>query len=160
MALTKVPNTLLETPGTGGSASPTAFRMSNAATAQSIPNSASQQVIFDTAEFDTDSGIDLANNQYVIPTGKGGFWHFNGAFLLAGTAGNGRIAILLTVNGTNRHVANQQTPTLEGGCSFSTALVLNAGDIVTMRAFHVDGATRNIFIPGTLYTNMSGYLVP
>jgi hypothetical protein len=112
---------------------------------QSIPNSTSTALTFNTEAFDTDAIHSTTTNtsRFTVPSGKGGKWRaiYKASY---GAGGVGEKILFLNVNGADvlgSAVNRQDTPrgTLHG----TMTLTLAAGDIVEARVFHATGAALN-----------------
>jgi hypothetical protein len=145
-----------------GSDNTPAFHINKTTTNQTIADDTLTKVTFTTTVFDTDSGVDLANDKYVVPTGEGGkyfvyaFCNFypnsSGAF----QEGN----LHVRVNGTTK-IRSQQTPSTgnAGSISVSGILILAAADYIEMFMHsNVSSSDSTIYAgSGGEYTFMGAY---
>ncbi len=123
--------------GIGGANTP-AFALHK--TSQQSFSTGSQVVVtWDVASIDTDSGVDLSNNKYVVPSGKGGTYFLN---YHLGTDYGGRWIIGIFINGT---VKIESDHTLEntgiyGMYHVSGIISLSAGDEIQAKYYALSGS--------------------
>ena len=118
-----------------------AFQMS-ATSNQSISNGTQTTVAFDSILFDTDSGVDLSNNKYVIPTGKGGKYYLY-ACIRRNAWTSTRSYISFRVNGSDVYYAENGNDTFQTVYGFIT-LNLSASDEILVQYYHDNGGTQNL----------------
>jgi len=126
---------------TGFGVNTPAFQMS-ATSSQNISNTTQTTVAFDTTLFDTDSGVDLSNNKYVIPTGKGGKYYFYASVRRTAWTSS-RCYISFRVNNSDVYYAEN------GNDSFQTVygaitLNLSASDEILVQYYHDNGSTQSL----------------
>ncbi len=124
--------------------------------AQSMPNTGSTLIDWDTVTKDTESGFSTATDTYTIPTT--GTWQFNAANLLDATTDGARIFHTLKVGGVEVKLGYGSSSSAFGGSVFSTSLDLTAGDLVTLEYGQRDSASRNLF-SGIKFNWWSGFLI-
>jgi hypothetical protein len=145
---------------------PVAFR-AFLATAQSVPSSGDGAVVaFDMVELDTRSAFDATNHQYVIPVA--------GQYVITATVGysgmdKGRANGEIWVATRYRGLVPQAAVTTPGNSSgtgstvlrldSATAVHLDAGDRVYVKAFHDYGIDRDLLV-GLRDTNLQIIRIP
>ena len=123
--------------GFGGANTP-AFALHK--TSQQSFSTGSQVVVtWDAASIDTDSGVDLSNNKYVVPSGKGGTYFLN---YFVGTDYGSRWILGIFINGT---VKIESDSTLDnsgiyGQYHVSGIISLSAGDEIQAKYYAVGGS--------------------
>ena len=125
---------------------------------QSFSTGAVTTVTWDASSIDTDSGVDLTNNKYVVPTGKGGTYFLN---YHLGTDYGSRWIINIQINGT---VKLESDKTLDNSSIYAMYTVsgiisLSAGDEITA-SYYATGGTGNIRHENTStakLTRLEGY---
>lgn len=126
---------------TGFGVNTPAFQMS-ATSNQSISTGTQTTVAFDSTLFDTDSGVDLSNNKYVIPTGKGGKYYFY-ASIRRNSWTSSRCYISFRVNNSDVYYAengNDNFQTVYGAITLN----LSASDEILVQYYHDNGGTQNL----------------
>jgi len=115
------------------------------------------KVNLDTADFDSDSGLDATNKRWVVPTGKGGkyFLTYQLRFESADDFDGCRVSIY--INGTSVTTMwwrNEYWETHSG----TWIADLNAGDYVELYARQTSGSSKDVSqTDGGLMTFLSGY---
>ena len=123
--------------GFGGTNTP-AFAL-HKTSQQSFSTGAATTVTWDASSIDTDSGVDLTNNKYVVPTGKGGTYFLN---YYLGADHGGRWIVGIRINGT---VKIESDKTLDNSGVYTMYTVsgiisLSAGDEITATYYAVSGS--------------------
>jgi hypothetical protein len=126
--------------GFGGANTP-AFAL-NKTSQQSFSTGSYTVITWDAASIDTDSGADLSNNKYVIPSGKGGTYFLS---LNVGTDYGSRWIVGISINGT---IKIESDSTLDGSGIYgmyntSGIISLSAGDEIQGK-YYATGGTGNI----------------
>ena len=136
--------------------------------AQSIPNTTSTVVIFDTEIYDTDSAYDNSTGIFTVPAGKGGKYAF---FVTGGYDDNGDINICNFWLSKNNQTAISATAGLAIGIDFhhdgtetqnqaqqvSGCFDLAAGDTMRVYTWHNYGSARDIAQGGRM--TFSGFRI-
>jgi hypothetical protein len=143
--------------GVGGANTP-AFALHKTSD-QTVGTGALTTVTWDASSIDTDSGVDLSNNKYVVPSGKGGTYFLN---YFVGTEHGGRWIISIKINGT---VKIESDKTLDnsgiyGMYNVSGIISLSAGDEITACYYALNGSGTNIRYQNTstaYLTKLEGY---
>jgi hypothetical protein len=143
--------------GIGGTNTP-AFALHKTSD-QTVGTGALTTVTWDASSIDTDSGVDLSNNKYVVPSGKGGTYFLN---YFVGTEHGGRWIINIKINGT---VKIESDKTLDnsgiyGMYNVSGIISLSAGDEITACYYALNGSGTNIRYQNTstaYLTKLEGY---
>ena len=142
--------------GFGGTNTP-AFAL-HKTSQQSFSTGAVTTVTWDASSIDTDSGVDLTNNKYVVPTGKGGTYFLN--YHLGADYGS-RWIIGIKINGTvklesDKSLDNSGVYTMY---TVSGIISLSAGDEITA-TYYASAGTGNIRHQNTStakLTRLEGY---
>jgi hypothetical protein len=127
--------------------------------AQTVSTGAVTTVTWDASSIDTDSGVDLSNNKYVVPTGKGGTYFLD---YHLGTSHGSRWIIGIKINGT---VKIESDKTLDnsgiyGMYTVSGIISLSAGDEITATYYATHGGSTDIRHQNTgtaKLTRLEGY---
>jgi len=127
--------------GVGGANTP-AFALHK--TSQQTVSTGSQVVMtWDAASIDTDSGVDLSNNKYVVPSGKGGTYFLN---YFVGTDYGSRWILGIFINGTVKIESDSTLDTsgIYGQYHVSGIISLSAGDEIQAKYYATNGSGTNI----------------
>jgi|9_EtaG_2_1085328.scaffolds.fasta_scaffold24844_2 hypothetical protein len=143
--------------GVGGTNTP-AFAL-HKTSEQTVSSGSVTTVTWDASSIDTDSGVDLSNNKYVVPSGKGGTYFLN---YHLGTDYGSRWIIGIKINGT---VKIESDKTLDnsgiyGMYTVSGIISLSAGDEITATYYATNGSGNNIRHENTStakLTRLEGY---
>ena len=144
----------------GGSNAP-AFHINKSTTDQTIADDTLTKVSFNTTILDTDSGVDLANDKYVVPSGEGGKY-FIYAFcnLYPNSSGAFKEGNLdVRVNGATI-IRSQITPSTgnAGSIDVSGIVALAAADYVEMFIHsNVSSSDSNVYAGTGHYTFMGAF---
>ena len=114
-----------------------------------ISNGISTKATFDTTEFDTDSAFDSTNNRFVVPTGKGGKYYFQGYTSIPGIdAGEiGQLFFQKNNSGTILHTVVRNY--LQGTnqlfrMTSSFTIELSEGDFIELFLYQNSGSGQNV----------------
>jgi len=124
---------------------------------QSIPPNSSTILNFNTEEFD--DGNAFSGNAFTAPTA--GVYLFNATLVWNPfTAGVGYVGLEIYKNGIQNKVELVPATTATyNSLSTSVTMKLNAGDVITVRAFQQSGTNQSTAIGGIQYTRFSGFRV-
>lgn len=121
--------------------------------------SGSEQTVasWNSKEYDTHNVFNLTTGEFIVPsTGK---YHVSGSVTFGTNATGARVSYI-TVNGANKIISNIYLSFLDNAAMvMSGTLQLNAGDIVTMKAFQNSGgslgySTTVVDVPGRTQFNI------
>lgn len=128
---------------------------------QSVASDDDATVALDKVEVDTHSAFDAATHEYVIPV--------SGQYLIAATVGYSGMDKARANNEIRINAVNQTAVTTPGNSSgtgstllrvnSATAIHLEKGDHVSLRAFHDYGVPRDL-MPGLRETNLQIIRIP
>ena len=133
------------------------FRIKQSALTSTVGDGTLTKVNLDTADFDSDSGLDATNKRWVVPTGKGGkyFLTYQLRFDSADDFDGCRVSIY--INGTSvtsMWWRNEYWETHAG----TWITDLSAGDYIELYARQTSGTLKYISqTDGGLMTFLSGY---
>ena len=130
------------------------FRMYSSAS-QSITNSTATKVGFNNTEWDTNSGVDLSNDRFTVPSGGAGKYYLLGEVLVDTTA-DFRLNLYIYKNGSEvrMHGGNHQEG--DDGMQINGIVDLSVGDYVELYCWQNSGVTKNI-IGGDRYKEFQGF---
>ena len=147
--------------GFGGGSNAPAFHINKTTTGQTIADDTLTKVSFTTTVLDTDSGVDLANDKYVVPTGEGGKYFIYAFCNLypnsTGAFQEGNLHV--RVNGTTK-IRSQITPSTgnAGSIDVSGIVTLAAADYVEMFIHsNVSSSDSTIYAGSGDYTFMGAF---
>ena len=136
---------------------------------QSVSDSVSTEIIFNSEHYDTDSAYNTSTGRFTVPAGEGGKYFFNGCVnAYAGTNNLKRILMRLYKNGSpfayfssnnwdNQAYRDQETAT------GSTIISLSAGDYIELYIWFSHASSGNTTIVGSsaseFITKLSGYKI-
>lgn len=127
---------------------------------QSIPNSTTTKIAFDTEIYDTDNAF--ASNKFTVPTGKGGKYHFSGIIIMRNIDDNEQVSVRIHVNGSDSVSGlnvYRMTQYGTGSDTFITVPIsvdinLSATDYVELFIFHSEGSAQDV---DAGYSSFCGY---
>jgi len=109
-------------------------------TLQSVPNSTSTKIRFQTTEFDTTTAYDNTTNYRFQPT-VAGYYQVNGAVFFASAAAS--VVVSVYKNGANWK-SGPQTPSTVNSAAVGALVYLNGTtDYIELYAYHVFGSALN-----------------
>ena len=125
---------------------------------QSIGNSSSTLVTFDTETIDTDSAF--ASNTFTVPSGKGGMYFISFRGSMSGIDAGEFIQIRIYLNGSESNFFENRmtayTTDVEFKFSGSGALNLSAGDTIKYYCFQNSGDSQNLNSAGLYIFRLVG----
>ena len=129
---------------------------------QSIPNSTTTKIAFDTEIYDTDNAY--ASNKFTVPTGKGGKYHFSGLIVIRNIDDNEQASVRIHVNGSDTVSGlnvYRMTQYGTGSDTFITVPIsvdinLSATDYVELFIFHSEGSAQNV---DSGYSHFEGFRI-
>lgn len=129
----------------GGAASIPIFQISSTAS-QSISHNTSTQLTFNTANIDTHSITDVANNKVTITAATAGYYMLHAKWTVDNTSPF-RSLVAIVVNGTTKFVTEQaqysQTQSTNQTNLTTGIINLVDGDDITVNVLHGYGSARN-----------------
>lgn len=129
----------------GGAASIPIFQISSTAS-QSISHNTSTQLTFNTANIDTHSITDVANNKVTITAATAGYYMLHAKWTVDNTSPF-RSLVAIAVNGTTKFVTEQaqysQTQSTNQTNLTTGIINLVNGDDITVNVLHGYGSARN-----------------
>jgi hypothetical protein len=125
--------------GAGGINTP-AFR-AYATSSQTIPNTTTTTVVYNTEAFDTDNAF--ASNTFTVPSGKAGKYFFC-AQATAFSWGAPRLFITLQKNNTSDISTTEIKPENFDAVTASTVVDLAVGDTINAKVYQDSGSSKDI----------------
>mgnify|MGYP003130270075 CR=1 FL=1 len=122
---------------------------------QTIANTTTTTVAFNTERWDTASGFDTSAYTYTIPSGQGGYWimNFKILFRLNNTY---RQAGYFNVNGSDREGLQTHHQTTDNGFILTAQMNLSAGDVIKTTMYQDRGGNEELLGSST-FSEFSGF---
>ena len=107
-------------------------------------------IAYNSATFDTDSGLNTSTGRYTVQTGKAGKYYIAGGFRINTGETLTRCVAIIYKNGsqTVTEFNNPQGSGGEASAFVSTIVDLSEGDIVDIRVFHNASGSKELFSSG------------
>ena len=122
---------------------------------QTISHSTATKVGFNTTEWDTNSGVDLTNDRFTVPSGGAGKYYLLGE-VLVNTDNDFRLNLYIYKNGSEVRMHGGNHQEADDGMQINAVIDLAVGDYVELYCWQNAGVNKTI-IGGTRYKEFHGF---
>jgi len=120
---------------------------------QSISNTTTTKIAFDSAVIDTASG--LGSNKWTVPVGSAGTYFLTARYIWSGTW-TARIIIYISKNSSGIFGMQAHKESVDGGVHVNGIATLAEGDELEVEIYQDSGSSRDI-VGGSLWNSLSGF---